>query len=116
MNIEKKREMAQAFIDAGSACPEIKEAAQNYIDAIGTDKEQEAAKALVAEAAEDIQPIENSLAFFSSDAGKAHFGEELAAQLVKKAEEVISEGGKYCFCEACTAAKALLDVKEEFIG
>ena len=38
------RDLAQAVIDAQSACKEFKEAAQNYIDSIGTDKEAEAAK------------------------------------------------------------------------
>ena len=116
MNIEKKRELAQAVIDSGSACPELKEAAQGYIDAIGTDGELEAAKALIAEAEEDVMPIESSLAFFKSDAAKAAFGEDVAAGLVAKAEEVIAAGGKTCFCDGCTAGKALLDIKEELLG
>ena len=116
MTIDEKKALAQAVIDADSACPEFKEAAQNYLKAIGTDDEKLAAKTLVEEAAEDIQPIGNSLAFFASDRGREFFGEELQAQMVEKAKEVIAAGGQYCFCPGCMAAKALIDARDEFIG
>ena len=115
MTIDEKRALGQAVLDADSACPEFKEVAQNYLDAIGTENEKAAAKALIEEAAEDIQPIGNALAFFASDAGKAHFGEELQAKLVEKAKEVIATGGQYCFCAGCTAAKAIIDAREELV-
>jgi len=115
MTIEEKKALAQAVLDADSACPEFKEVAQKYIDAIGTENEQAAGKALVEEAAEDIQPIGNSLAFFSSEMGKEFFGEELQAQMIQKATEVIASGGQYCFCPGCTAAKAIIDAREELL-
>ena len=116
MNIEEKRALAQAVIDADSACPEFKEVAQNYLDAIGTDMEKQAAKTLVEEAAEDIQPIGNALAFFASEKAKEFFGEELQAQMVEKAKAVIASGGQYCFCAGCTAAKAIIDARDELMG
>ncbi|MBR3149890.1 MAG: molecular chaperone Hsp90, partial [Eubacterium sp.] len=61
------KEMAQAVIDAVSACEELKTAAKNYIDAIGTEAETEAGRMLVDEAEEDISSIDNTIAFFESD-------------------------------------------------
>ena len=43
------RELTGDLLAAPSACKEIKDAAQNYLDAVGTEKEADAAKAYVAE-------------------------------------------------------------------
>ncbi|MBQ8981517.1 MAG: molecular chaperone Hsp90, partial [Eubacterium sp.] len=84
--------MAQAVLDAPSACPEFKEAAQKYIDAIGTDAEKDAAAALVAEAKEDISPIDGTIAFFATDMAKDIFGADLAAQKLAHAKEIKEQG------------------------
>ncbi len=108
------REMAQAVIDAPSACPEFKEAAQNYLDAIGTDGEKKAAEILVAEAKEDISPIDGTIAFFATDMAKEIFGEEVAAQKLAHAKEIKAQGAIYCDCPGCVAAKAIIDNKDLF--
>ena len=41
------KELTQDLLQAPSACKEVKEAAQNYLDAAGTEKEAEAATAYV---------------------------------------------------------------------
>ena len=41
------------LLEAGSCCKEAKDAAQAWLDAVGTDKESEQAKKLVAELEED---------------------------------------------------------------
>ena len=51
------RELTRDLLAAPSACKEIKDAAQNYLDAVGTEKEADAAKAYVAEMEADIMPI-----------------------------------------------------------
>ena len=48
------RELTGDLLAAPSACKEIKDAAQNYLDAVGTEKEADAAKAYVAEMEADI--------------------------------------------------------------
>lgn len=109
--VEKVKEV----LAAPSCCPELKEAAQKYLDALDTADEKAAAKFLVAELEEDVQSIESTLAFFSSDAGKAYFGAEKAAELTEAAKKVIAAGGKTCFCPACAAGQAILDKKEALL-
>ena len=52
------KELTQDLLQAPSACKEVKEAAQNYLDAAGTEKEAEAATAYVKELEADIMPID----------------------------------------------------------
>lgn len=109
-----KKELAQAVLDAFSACPEFKEAAQNYLDSIGTDKEAEAGKALVAEAEADIIPIDGAIAFFKSDKAKQIFGEAAANEKLAETEKNKANGAKYCGCPGCAAAEAIINNKELF--
>ncbi len=115
INMEKRDlviENVKAVIAAPSCCPELKEAAQHYLNALNTAKEKKAGQKLVAELEEDVQDIETVLAFFSSPAGVKAFGAEPAAALTKQAKKVIADGGKYCFCPACTAGREILEMKE----
>ena len=97
---------------APSCCPELKEAAQTYLDVLDTPDEKEAGKLLAAELEEDVQSIDDTLAFFSSDEGKAIFGAEAAAAMVEMGKKIKAAGGKICFCPACTAGQAILDKKD----
>ena len=105
--VEKVKEV----LAAPSCCPELKAAAQTYLDVLGTPDEKEAGKLLVAELEEDVQDIDSVLAFFSSDDGKAYFGAEKATEMAEAAKKVKEAGGKTCFCPACTAGQAILDKK-----
>lgn len=58
-----------------------------------------------------MQSIDDTLEFFSSDAGKAVFDAEIAANLAETAKKVKAAGGKICFCPACTAGQAVSDKK-----
>lgn len=106
--VEKVKEV----IAAPSCCAELKAAAQTYLDTLDTADEKEAGKLLVAELEEDVQDIDSVLAFFSSDAGKAYFGAEMATEMAETAKKVKAAGGTTCFCPACAAGKAILDKKE----
>lgn len=66
-------ELTADLLSAPSACKEIKEVAQNYLDTIGKDNEAEAAKAYVAEMEADIMPIDGLIAFAESDMGAKVF-------------------------------------------
>lgn len=57
------KELTQDLLQAPSACKEVKEAAQNYLDAAGTEKEADAATAYVKELEADIMPIDGLISF-----------------------------------------------------
>ena len=109
------QELTADLLAAPSACKEIKEAAQNYLDAVGKEGEAEAAKAYVAELEADIMPIDGLIAFAESDMGAKVFGEEGAKNILIHAKEIKSNGAKYCDCPACAACEALLEKKDEIL-
>ena len=86
------RELTEDLLAAPSACAEVKETAQNYLDAIGGENEAAAAKTFVAE-----------------------LGEEGAKNILIHAKEIKSNGAKYCDCPACAACEALLEKKDEIL-
>ena len=106
-----KKELAKAVLDANSACKEFKEAAQNFLDAEGTEKEDKAWDALVAEAKEDIIDIDHAIEFLKGDFAKQLFGAEFAAEKLAETEKAKSNGEIYCGCEGCTAAKNIIQYK-----
>ena len=105
------RELTEDLLAAPSACAEVKETAQNYLDAIGSENEAAAAKTFVAELEEDIMPIDGLIAFAESDMGAKVFGEEGAKNILIHAKD----GAKYCDCPACAACEALLEKKDEIL-
>lgn len=118
MNAEVKEFVTQKvneLIAAPSCCAEAKEIAQNWLDALGTDKEAEAARNLIAELEEDIMPIDGLIAFAGSEAGAQVFGEELAKNVLAHGQELKASGAKYCDCAACAACEAILEKKEELL-
>ena len=100
-----KIKLAQNAIDAVSSCAEFRQAAQAYIDA-PTDENW---KALVAEAKEDISPIDGTVEFFKTDMAKQIFGAETAAEKLAHAQEIKRQGAVYCDCPGCLAAKQIID-------
>lgn len=109
------KELTQDLLQAPSACKEVKEAAQNYLDAAGTEKEAEAATAYVKELEADIMPIDGLISFASSDMGAQVFGANGAKKILAHAEEIKASGAKYCDCPACVACEALLNKKAEIL-
>lgn len=108
-------EKVNELMNAPSCCAEAKEAARNWLDALGTDKEAEASRNLIAEAEEDIMPIDGLIAFAGSEAGAQVFGEELAKNVLAHGQELKASGAKYCDCAACAACEAILGKKEELL-
>ena len=105
------RELTADLLAAPSACKEVKEAAQNYLDAAG--KEGEAAD--VAELEADIMPIDGLISFAGSDMGAKVFGADGAKNILAHAKERKAAGAKYCDCPACAACEALLDQKDKIL-
>ena len=100
------------IIDAPSCCPKLKTECEEYLASLGTEKESETAKALIAELEASVMPIDAVIDFFSSPAGIAKVGAETAEKLAAHAKEVKEQGGKYCDCPACTPGKAVLDNRD----
>lgn len=96
------------LIAAPSCYAGLKEKAEAYLSA----QNPATASALVEELKADVQSIDTVLPFFGSDDAKKIFGAEVAEQLFQKAKEVKANGGDTCFCDACTAGKAILDHQE----
>ena len=69
------QELTADLLAAPSACKEIKEAAQNYLDAVGKDTEAKAAKAYVAELEADIY---NFLQIPTTPKAAANLAEDLS--------------------------------------
>ena len=109
--IQKAKELMESF----SCCAEAKEAAQNWLDAVGTPKEEEAAKQLIAELEADIMPLDNLIAFASSEMGAKVFGAEKTKEVAAHGRELKETGAKYCDCPACAAAEQILSRKEELL-
>ena len=106
-------EQVKALLAAPSCCQEAKDAGQNWLDAVGTEKEKEAVAKLVAELEQDVIPIEGLVAFAGSEKAAEVFGLEKAQAILAHAKEVQAAGGKYCDCPACQAALAILEKKAE---
>lgn len=99
------QELTADLLAAPSACKEIKEAAQNYLDAVGKEGEAEAAKAYVAELEADIMPIDGLIAFAESDMGAKVFGADGVKNVLIHAEERKEAGEKYCDCPHAQLAR-----------
>ena len=106
-------EQVNNLINAPSCCAEAKAAGKEWLEAVGTDKEAEASKKLIAEVERDIMPVDNLIAFVSSPAAQGIFGEEGAKNMLSHANELKAEGANYCDCPACTACAAILEKKDE---
>lgn len=96
-------------------CDELKKAAQTWLDSIGTDKEKEAGKKYVLELQDSIVTVDGMLAFLPTDEAKAKFGEEIASKFYEHAKELKTQGVVNCDCPACTAASAVLELKDEIL-
>ena len=106
-------EKVNNLISAPSCCPEARQVGQAWLDAVGTDGEAEASKALLEEVKADIMPIDGLIGFAGSEAGKKVFGAETAEQILAHAKEVKAAGGEYCDCPACTACADILARADE---
>ncbi len=100
---------------ASSCSKEAKDAAQAWLDAVGTAGEAEETKKYIAELEADITTIDGLIAFASSDAGKSVFGADVAPKVVEQAKAAKAKGAVYCFCDACKAAEAILSKKAELL-
>ena len=104
---DKIIEAVKALIAAPSCCTEAKAAAESWLNAFGTEKEEEETAKLVAELKEDIEPIDDLIAFASSPKCAEFFGDK-APGFLAHAQELKASGAEYCDCPACAACAEIL--------
>lgn len=110
--VEKSREL----MAAATCSKEAKDAAQAWLDAVGTEKEAEATKAYLEELEQDIVTVDGLIAFAESEMGAKVFGGADAAKgVAAHGREIKAAGAKYCDCPACAAVEAILEKKEELL-
>lgn len=102
------------LLAAHSCCQELKDAANAWLAAVGTDKEAEATKNYIAEMEEDITTIDALIALTESELGAKIFG-DAAAAVGQQAKDAKAKGAHYCFCDACAACEAMLAKKDELL-
>lgn len=107
--VEKTREL----IDSPTCSSETRDAANTWLDSVGTEAETEETKKYIAELEEDIMPIDTLIAFAESEAGAQVFGADKAKDVAAHAREIKAEGAEYCDCPACAAAAAILEKKDQ---
>ena len=103
------------LIAAPCCCAEARQAAEEWLAASGTETENEQTEKLLKELEEDIEPIDDLVAFTESDTAVRLFGEERAKQFAVHARELNASGAKYCDCPACAACAEILEKKGELL-
>lgn len=110
------KKQSEALANAGTACAEVKAAANAWLSAAGTEAEAEETKKYLAELEEDIIPIDGLITFAESAQGAAVFGgEEAAKGVAAHGREIKAKGARYCDCPACAACEAILGVKDQLL-
>lgn len=104
-------EKTHDLIHAASCSREAKEAAQAWLNAIGTAQEVAETQKYIAELEADLMPIDTLIHFAESEHGAQVFGEH-AKSIAAHAKEIKAKGAKYCDCPACAAAEAILQKKD----
>lgn len=105
-------EKSHDLIDAFSCSSEAKEAAQAWLNAVGTDQEAAETEKYIAELEEDLMPIDTLIGFAESEGGAQVFGAEKTKEVAAHAKEIKAKGAKYCDCPACVAVEAILAKKD----
>ena len=93
---------------SGHCYAPLKEAAEDWLKKVGTEAEHVAEKNLKPLLKEGIATVDEMIELFGSEEGRAHFGEEMANKIKSHAEALQANGDKYCDCDACKKARAIL--------
>ena len=106
-------QLVQAFLDAPTSNATVKEFAQSWLDAEGTEKQAELTKQLVSVAEQNIALIDEVIAYAGSKRAVQELGEEGAANLLQHAKDIKAKGAEFCDCPGCTACKHVIDLRAE---
>ena len=106
-------QLVQALLDAPTSNETVKEFAQSWLDAEGTEKQAELTRQLVSVAEQNIALIDETIGFVGSELAVQILGKEGAANLLQHAKEIKAQGAEFCDCPGCVAAKNIIDLKAE---
>lgn len=109
--IERTKELLSTHCYQG-----LREAAEQWLDAVGTEREAEASKKYVLALEDAVTDIDTLINTFGSDKAKERFGEERAKSIYSHAMEIKAKGAKWCDCPACTAGLKVLEYKKDLLG
>ena len=115
MTHTQSSQLVQALLDAPKSNPTVKEFAQSWFDADGTEKQVELTKQLVSVAEQNIALIDETIGFAGSELATQILGEEGAANLLQHAKDLKAQDAEFCDCQACVAAKNIIDLKAEIL-
>lgn len=87
----------------------LREAAEDWLKKVGTEAEQVAENKMKPLLKEGVATVEEMIELFGSEEGRAKFGEDLANQIKGHAESLKAAGEKFCDCDACKKARAILE-------
>ena len=87
----------------------LKEAAEEWLEKVGTDAEKLAEDKLKPMLKDGVATVEEMIGLFGSEEGKAKFGPELAGKILAHAEELKAKGETFCDCDACKKAMDILE-------
>lgn len=109
--VKKTHEMTEAFSCSGEA----KQAAQSWLDAVGTDREAAETQKYISVLEGCLMPIDMLIAFAGSEQGRQVFGEEGAKNALAHSKQIKAEGAAYCDCPACVAVAEILAKKNDIL-
>ena len=102
----------RALMAVEYAVPEVKAAAQAWLDTLNDGKANaDATKQYIAALEDGINTVDNILAFLKTPESKKAFGDGYEA-MKKHMNDLKAAGKVYCDCEACTLAAEILESKE----
>ena len=101
-------DLTHELLKTPTCCQELKDVANEWLNAIGSENEKVMTEKYVAELKEDIMHIENLIAFADSKAGRDYFGEKTAKDIVVHSKEIQAQGAQYCDCPACAIVEKIL--------
>ena len=115
MKTQEMIELVENMMAAETCCRDAAEAGKNWIESVGTDHQNAEAEKLIKELEEDIMPIDGVIAFMQSEKAMQMLGKDKAAGIEAHAEAVKQAGGKYCDCQACSTANAILKNRDALL-
>ena len=98
-------QLVQALLDAPTSNPTVKEFAQSWLDAEGTEKQADLTKQLVSIAEQNIALIDETIGFAGSELAVQILGKEGAANLLQHAKDIKAQGAEFCDCPGMRSGK-----------
>jgi pyruvate-ferredoxin/flavodoxin oxidoreductase len=109
---ESLADKTRALIAVEYALPDLKAAAQEWLDTMEDGKlNPAAADKYIAALENGVLTVEEGIAFLESAEGKAKFGDN-AASMLEHMKSLKAAGKATCDCEACTLAAEILEQKQ----